>query len=83
MDRRALGVAGDDPDAVTTISTFVDRIGYDAIPLGPLSAGRALQPGGPVFGLVLRRENFERAVRNHFVEEKAFGFAEQHYGRSA
>ena len=50
MDRRALGVAGDDPDAVTTISTFVDRIGYDAIPLGPLSAGRALQPGGPVFG---------------------------------
>ena len=62
MDRRALGVAGDDPDAVTTVSAFVDRIGYDAVPLGPLSAGRVLQPGGPVFGVVLRREDFQHAV---------------------
>ena len=58
MDRRALGVAGDDPGAVTTVSTFVDRIGYDPVVLGSLSAGRVLQPGGPVFGIVLRRGDF-------------------------
>jgi predicted dinucleotide-binding enzyme len=83
VDRRALGVAGDDPDAVNTVSAFVDRIGYDAVPLGPLSAGRVLQPGGPVFGTVLGREDFERAVHSPVEQQKAFGLAEQHYGRSA
>jgi 8-hydroxy-5-deazaflavin:NADPH oxidoreductase len=83
VDRRALGVAGDELGAVNTVSTFVDRIGYDAVPVGPLSGGRVLQPSGPVFGLVLRREDFERAVRNHSGEQKAFSLAEQHYGRSA
>jgi 8-hydroxy-5-deazaflavin:NADPH oxidoreductase len=83
VDRRALGVAGDDLDAVNTVSRFVDHIGYDAVPVGPLSAGRVLQPGGPVFGVVLRREDFERAVHNHPGEQQAFGLAEQRYGRSA
>jgi predicted dinucleotide-binding enzyme len=83
VDRRALGVAGDAPDAIDTVSTFVDRIGYDAVPVGPLSGGRVLQPGGPVFGAVLRRQDFERAVHNHSGEQKALSLAEQHYGRSA
>ena len=83
VGRRALGVAGDDPDAVATISTFIDRIGYDAVPVGPLSAGRVLQPGGPVFGAVLRREDFERAVDNYSVEQGALSLAEQYYGLSA
>ena len=83
VDRRALGVAGDDPDAVETVNTFVDRIGYDAVPVGPLSGGRVLQPGGPVFGLVLRHDDFERAVHSLSGEQKAFDLVEQHYGRSA
>ena len=83
VDRRALGVASDDPDAVTTVSAFVDRIGYDAVPVGPLSGGRVLQPGGPVFGLVLRRDDFHRAVHSLSEEQKAFDLVEQHYGRSA
>jgi predicted dinucleotide-binding enzyme len=83
VDRRTLGVAGDDLDAVDTAIAFVDRIGYDPFPVGPLRGGRVLQPGGPVFGAVLRREDFERAVHDHSVGQKAFGLAEQHYGRSA
>jgi predicted dinucleotide-binding enzyme len=83
VDRRALGVAGDDLDAVHTISTFVDRIGYDAVPVGPLSAGRILQPGGPVFGVVLRREDFQRAVHSPAEQQQALRLAEEHYGRSA
>jgi len=81
MDRRALGVAGDDLDAVRTVSAFVNRIGYDAVAVGPLSGGRVLQPGGPVFGVVLRREDFERAVHNHSGQRKAFGRVE--YGQVA
>jgi 8-hydroxy-5-deazaflavin:NADPH oxidoreductase len=62
-DRRAIGVAGDDPAAVAAIADLVDRIGYDPVRLGSLRAGRVLQPGGPVFGAVLTQPEFERAVR--------------------
>src|SRR5215469_14443340 len=62
-DRQAAGVAGDDPAAVETIAGLVDRIGYDAVRLGNLRAGRVLQPGGPVFGVVMAVPEFDRAVR--------------------
>jgi 8-hydroxy-5-deazaflavin:NADPH oxidoreductase len=62
-DRRAAGVAGDDPAAVAAIAGMVDGMGYDPVCLGSLRAGRVLQPGGPVFGAVLSRAEFELAVR--------------------
>jgi 8-hydroxy-5-deazaflavin:NADPH oxidoreductase len=62
-DRRALGVAGDDPAAVDAVSYVIERIGYDAVRLGSLRAGRVLEPGGPVFGAQLRRADFEAALR--------------------
>jgi 8-hydroxy-5-deazaflavin:NADPH oxidoreductase len=61
-DRRAAGVAGDDPAAVDMIAAFVDRLGYDPVRLESLRAGRVLQPGGPVFGVTLTRPEFEQAV---------------------
>jgi predicted dinucleotide-binding enzyme len=62
-ERRALGVAGDDPDAVAQVSTLIERIGYDVVRLDTLSAGRLLEPGSPVFGASLARAEFARAVR--------------------
>jgi predicted dinucleotide-binding enzyme len=62
-ERRAAGVAGDDPDAVDVVADVIDRIGYDPVRLDSLSAGRLLEPGGPVFGAALRRDEFELAVR--------------------
>jgi hypothetical protein len=61
-DRRALGVAGDEQDAVDVVAELVERIGYDAVRLGDLVAGRVLEPGGPVFGVALRRPEFELAA---------------------
>jgi predicted dinucleotide-binding enzyme len=61
-DRRALGVAGDDPAAVDAVAEVIERIGYDAVRLDSLSAGRLLEPGGPVFGVPLRRAEFELAL---------------------
>ena len=61
-ERRALGVAGDDPDAVGVVAEVIERIGYDTVRLNSLRAGRILQPGGPVFGASLRRIEFERAM---------------------
>jgi 8-hydroxy-5-deazaflavin:NADPH oxidoreductase len=61
-DRRAAGLAGDDPAAVAAVADLTDRIGYDPVRLDSLRAGRVLQPGGPVFGQVLTWPEFERAV---------------------
>jgi 8-hydroxy-5-deazaflavin:NADPH oxidoreductase len=60
--RVAAGVAGDDPAAAAAVGDFVDRIGYDPVRLPGLAAGRVLQPGGPVFGLVLAQAEFAEAT---------------------
>jgi hypothetical protein len=65
LDRRALGVAGDDRDAVAVAAELIDCIGYDAVQLSSLSAGRLLQPGGPLFGVPVRRDELEQAVAAH------------------
>jgi predicted dinucleotide-binding enzyme len=64
-DRRAAGLAGDDPAAVGAIADLVDLIGYDPVRLDSLREGRVLEPGGPVFGAVLTLPEFERAVREN------------------
>jgi predicted dinucleotide-binding enzyme len=62
-ERRALGVAGDDRGAVEAVAEVIEVIGYDAVRLDSLSAGRVLEPGCPVFGVSLQRTEFELAVR--------------------
>jgi predicted dinucleotide-binding enzyme len=62
-ERRALGVASDDPRAADVVAELIERIGYDAVRLSSLSAGRLLEPGGPIFGVSLRSTEFELAVR--------------------
>jgi len=67
--RKAAGIAGDDPGAADAIAGFVERIGYDPVRLGSLRAGRALQPGNPVFGALMAVPEFERAVDDKAVHE--------------
>jgi predicted dinucleotide-binding enzyme len=59
---RAIGVAGDDAAAVKVVEELIERIGYDAVRLDSLNAGRVLEPGGPVFRAVLSRSEFELAI---------------------
>ena len=61
-ERRALGVASDDSGALDLVAEIVERIGYDAVRLDSLSAGRLLEPSEPVFGASLGRTEFERAL---------------------
>lgn len=48
--RRALAIAGDDPEANTLVASFLDRIGFDTVDLGPLSESWRIQPGTVGYG---------------------------------
>ncbi|WP_375399963.1 NADPH-dependent F420 reductase [uncultured Amnibacterium sp.] len=61
-DRQALGVAGDDANAVQTVAALIDAFGYDAVRFDSLAAGRAFQPGFPVFGARLDRRAFAATI---------------------
>jgi hypothetical protein len=45
-----MAAAGNDRAAVAAVLQLIDTLGFDAFDAGSLKAGRALQPGGPVFG---------------------------------
>jgi predicted dinucleotide-binding enzyme len=48
--RIAMAAAGSDRAAVAAVLQLIDTLGFDGVDAGSLEAGRALQPGGPVFG---------------------------------
>jgi 8-hydroxy-5-deazaflavin:NADPH oxidoreductase len=49
--RIAIAAAGDDQAAVAAVMQLIDRVGFDGVDAGPLEAGLALEPDGPVFGV--------------------------------
>ena len=49
--RLAIAAAGDDRAAVAAVLQLIERLGFDAVDVGPLEAGIALQPDGAVFGI--------------------------------
>jgi predicted dinucleotide-binding enzyme len=62
QDRLAMGVAGDDPEAVATVAALVDSFGYEPIVYASLAAGRDFEPGSPVFGALMTRDEFLTAL---------------------
>lgn len=50
-DRIAIAAVGEDRAAVGAVVRLIDRLGFDGVDAGPLKAGRALEPGGPVFAV--------------------------------
>ena len=48
--RKAIAIAGNDQNAVSTVSTIVDNLGFDPLVIGTLQAGSNLEPGMPTFG---------------------------------
>ncbi len=48
--RRALPLAGDDPDAKATVVALTDEIGYDVVDVGPLAEGWRFDRDQPAYG---------------------------------
>lgn len=51
-ERKAVAIAGNNPEAVERVATFVASLGFTPVVIGPLSAGKILEPGNRGFGLV-------------------------------
>ena len=49
-DRRALVVAGDDPQARATVTDLLDKFGFDTVDAGPLKEGWRIQRDTPGYG---------------------------------
>ena len=47
--RRALPVAGDDPEAKALVIALLDEFGYDVVDAGPLAEGWRFQPDRPAY----------------------------------
>jgi 8-hydroxy-5-deazaflavin:NADPH oxidoreductase len=61
-DRVAIGVAGDDEDAVRAVIGLVDRLGFDPVDAGPLDSGVVLEPDGSPYAVTYSAEELSALI---------------------
>lgn len=59
-NRRALVIAGDDATAKATVTTLLDRFGFDTVDAGPLAEGWRIQRDTPGYGPRRNAEELRR-----------------------
>lgn len=66
-NRRAVVMAGNDPDAKRTVAALIDQFGFDVVDAGPLSESWRIEPNTPAYGPRMNarqvREALATAVR--------------------
>ena len=60
--RRALVVASDDADALTTVAALIDSFGFDVVQVTPLSEGWRIQKDTPAYGTKETAETMPAAL---------------------
>lgn len=61
-DRKAIAIAGDNPEDVATASTIVDQLGFDPLVIGTLQDGVRLEAGQPAFGANVTSTELKKLV---------------------
>jgi 8-hydroxy-5-deazaflavin:NADPH oxidoreductase len=67
--RKAIAIAGDDPDDLATIAGLVDAFGFNPVIAGPLAEGVRLEPGTEPFGANVSADEL-RAMLDRFPESE-------------
>ena len=67
--RKAIAIAGDDPDDLATVAGLVDAFGFDPVIAGPLAEGMRLEPGTEPFGANVSADEL-RAMLDRFPESE-------------
>ncbi|MBX3311662.1 MAG: NAD(P)-binding domain-containing protein [Microbacteriaceae bacterium] len=61
--RKAIAVAGDNPEDIAAVTRVVNDLGFDPLVIGKLSEGMRLQPGHAAFGANLPLAELEKTIR--------------------
>lgn len=61
--RKAIAIAGDNEEDVKTVAGFINTLGFDPLPIGELSNGRALEPGQKAFGANVDAERLHSLIK--------------------
>jgi len=61
-DRKAIAYATDNESAGGTVAQIVDDLGFDPLFIGSLKNGIILEPGSPLFGADLAKEELQDAI---------------------
>lgn len=75
-ERRAVAVAGDDPGARQAVAELIDRLGFDPVDAGPLSASRGFGIGTPIFGAGFARADMKAMLAETPAGARPPAFAE-------
>jgi predicted dinucleotide-binding enzyme len=67
--RKAIAIAGDDPDDLATVARLVDAFGFDPVIAGPLADGVRLEPATEPFGANVSADEL-RAMLSRFPESE-------------
>lgn len=60
--RRALPIAGDDPEAKAVVAGLLDDVGFDAVDVGDLASGRRFRPGTPLYSRRMAADELRAAL---------------------
>ena len=61
--RRAVALAGNDPEDVKVVETLINNLGFDPLYIGALANGRKLEPGTKAFGASVTKEALKELAR--------------------
>ena len=68
--RKAIAVAGNSEQDSAAASQIVDDFGFDPVYIGPLAAGRHLEPGSPVFGANVEKDELVALLQSSGLNEQ-------------